>query len=424
MSIAARGCLLLFLAAIAVDWPQLPLNMRAADIVFIAAALAVAGGARPWMRPRLQMLDAAIAVYLAGSVVSVIFSPDVRAGAVELIRQAYLVAIYAVVAIAVWQGLARTVATGLALSGGLLAAAGLAAAGIKILTGYGITAFTPVMMLPYIGETVRLRALTASEAMLACVLAVSVPFALRHPVIAASRARVLGIAVLYGAAAALTFSHSIAGIAVALVIAGWRDWLSRRPVRLAAAAAAILIVLAFNFAASISIRAIGTSPFRDDTVFHYAVDRGRTQIAGVNVEYQTMSYLRIKQVAWDAFLSRPLVGIGLNRFHTVTEAAFGDGRLTAPYRTIDPHSTFVGRFAEAGIVGGVTLFVLWLAIGGAVAQVLRSTPDHSHWIAVAAAAAIAGTLINTMNADVMNFRFLWVVLGLVRGLAAVTPKPA
>jgi hypothetical protein len=39
-------------------------------------------------------------------------------------------------------------------------------------------------------------------------------------------------------------------------------------------------------------------------------------------------------------------------------------------------------------------------------------------------AAIAGTLINTMNADVMNLRFLWVVLGLVRGLTPTTPNAA
>ena len=45
-------------------------------------------------------------------------------------------------------------------------------------------------------------------------------------------------------------------------------------------------------------------------------------------------------------------------------------------------------------------------------------------VGIAAVAAIAGTLINTMNADVMNLRFLWVVLGLVRGLTPTTPNAA
>jgi hypothetical protein len=290
-------------------------------------------------------------------------------------------------------------------------------------TGAGVAALTPVMALPYIGDTVRVRALTASEAMLACVLAAAVPFAMRHPAIVASPRRTIVAGASFGLAAVLTFSHSIAGIAVASLIAGWEALRPHRTLRAAAVAATLLVVLAFNFAASVSIRSIGATPLRDDTVFHYAVDRGRTQIAGLEIEYQTMSYLRIKQVAWDAFLSRPLAGIGLDRFHTVTETAFEQGRLTEPYRRIDPHSTFVGRFAEAGVIGGITLFALWVAIGQSLARLLSITTAH-RTLAVCAAAAIAGTLVNTMNADVMNFRFLWVVLGLVRGLAALTPKPA
>ncbi len=173
--------------------------------------------------------------------------------------------------------------------------------------------------------------------------------------------------------------------------------------------------MALNFAATVSIRSIGDSPIRDNTIYQYAVDGGRARIGGVDVEYQTISYFRIKQVAWDAFTSRPLTGIGLERFHAITEAAFQRGRLTEPYRLIDPHSTLLGRLAEAGLIGGVTLIILWIVIATDTRSLLAR--DHRHaWMATAAAAALLGTLVNTMNADVMNFRFAWVVLGLVRGL--------
>ena len=184
---------------------------------------------------------------------------------------------------------------------------------------------------------------------------------------------------------------------------------------MAAAAGAALIVVALNFAATVSIRSVGDSPLRDNTIYHYAVDGGRAQIAGVNVEYQTMSYWRLKEVAWDAFTSRPLTGIGLDRFHVITEAAFQEGRLTEPYRAIDPHSTLPGRLAEAGLIGAATLIIFWIVIALETRRLLAQ--DHRHaWMATAAVAALLGTLINTMNADVMNFRFGWVVLGLVRGL--------
>jgi hypothetical protein len=185
--------------------------------------------------------------------------------------------------------------------------------------------------------------------------------------------------------------------------------------RVAAAAVATLIIFAANFAAAVSIRSVGTAPFRDDTTYHYAVDGGRAEIAGVAVEYQTMSYLRLKQVAWDAFAARPVTGLGLDQFHSATEEAYQAGRLTEPYRAIDPHSTLPGRLAEAGLIGAISLLALW-AIAGMETLKLIAAPSCS-WVVAAVAAGLAGTLINSVNADVMNFRFVWVALGLVRGLS-------
>jgi len=412
--------LLLFLATMAVDWPRLPFNARLTDFVFVAAALAIVLSHKHWSRPRFTALDFAILGYVAGSVPAVIFSPDPRVSGIELVRQLYLVAIYVVIAVAVRQGLAATVASGIALSGAMLAALGVAAFFVQTIFGIGTTALTPVMTLPYVGETVRIQALTASPAMLACVLAMAVPFVALHPFVIASRARTVAAAVTLGFAAVLTYSHSVAGVAVSTLIAAWGSIRSRLPVRRAALALTILVVLALNFAASVSIRSIGQSRFRDDTVFQYGVDQGRAEIAGVNVEYQTMSYLRIKQVAWDAFRGAPLFGIGLDRFHRVTEIAYAQGRLTAPYRAIDPHSSLFGRLAEAGVAGGITLIALWIAIGVTVDRLRARHRDD--WIVIAAAAGIIGTLVNSMNADVMNFRFLWAALGLVRGLSNEPPS--
>jgi hypothetical protein len=424
-----RWLLLLFLATMAVDWPRLPFNARLTDLVFVAAAVAILVSRRTWARPRFAALDLAILAYVAGSVPAVIFSPEPRASVIELVRQLYLVAIYVIIAVAVRQGLAMTVATGIALSGAVLAALGVAAFLIHTVFGVGTTALTPVMTLPYVGETVRISALTATPAMLACVLAMAVPFVALHPFVIASGPRTLATAAVLGLAAVLTYSHSLAGVVVSALVASWHSIRAHRPLRAAAVALTVLIVIAFNFAASFSIRSIGESRLRDDTIFHYGVDAGRAQIAGVNVEYQTMSYLRIKQVAWDAFTSVPLFGVGLDRFHRVTEIAYAQGRLTANYRAIDPHSSFFGRLAEAGIAGGITLIAFWIVItvtidrllarhraaGAPIARTLRD--GVSDWIVIAAAAGIIGTLVNSMNADVMNFRFLWAALGLVRGLS-------
>lgn len=415
-----RWLLLLFLATMAINWPPLPFNMRVTDVVFVAAAMAIIAAARPWTLPRLSALDYTIAAYVGGSLLSTAFSPEVGVSSIELVRHLYLVSIYIVVAVAVRHGMTDTVATGLALSGGLLAALSVAATALLLISGLQIEAVGRIAILPYLGETLRVRALTASEAMLACVLAMSAPFVLLHPAIRSSWLRINAAAMMLCVAAFLTFSHSVAGIAVAVLVAA-RPTMRTTALRRAAAAAVILIVLAANFAATVSIRSVGGGP-RDTTNYHYGVDGGRADIAGVNVEYQTMSYWRLKQVAWDTFASRPLTGIGLDRFHSATEAAYHAGRLTEPYRAIDPHSTIPGRLAEAGVIGAITMLALWCVAGMETIRLMaRATPPP--WMVIAVAAGLAGTLINSINADVMNFRFLWVALGLARGLSTA-PKPA
>jgi O-antigen ligase len=408
-----RWLLLVFLATMAIDWPQLPFNMRATDVLFVAVAIAIAAAARPWTLPRLSALDYTIAAYVGGSILSTAFSPDVGVSSIELVRHLYLVSIYVVIAVAVRYAMADTVATGLASSGGLLAALSVAATALLMITGIGIDAIGRIAILPYLGETLRVRALTASESMLACVLAMSAPFVLLHPAIRSSWLRINAAAIVLCVAAFLTFSHSVAGISVAVLVAAWPT-MRATALRRAAAAAVILIVLAANFAATVSIRSVGGGP-RDTSNYQYGVDSGRAEIAGVNVEYQTMSYLRLKQVAWDTFAARPLTGIGLDRFHTATEAAYQAGRLTESYRAIDPHSTIPGRLAEAGAIGAITMLALWCVAGMETMRLLaRSTPPS--WMLTAVAAGLAGTLVNSVNVDVMNFRFLWVALGLVRGL--------
>jgi cation transporter-like permease len=54
-----------------------------------------------------------------------------------------------------------------------------------------------------------------------------------------------------------------------------------------------------------------------------------------------------------------------------------------------------------------------MAINGVRRLARGAAPNN---IALAAAAAFAGLLVSSVNADIMNFRFLWVVAGLLRGL--------
>jgi hypothetical protein len=401
--------LLLFLAAIGVNWPELPYNARLADLIFIPLALFVV--ALPDARWTWRWPDLAVVIYLLGAVPAIAASADRTHSAMEFGREIYLAIVYVIVAMAARHGMARTIGKGLALGGAILSVAGLV---FVIRQTIGSSPWPPmgeVMALPYIGDTLRLRALTASEAMLACVLTAAIPFAIAM----CTRDRIRGWCASGAAmiaAAALTFSHAIAGFAVATVIAGWPLLKGRKHLRILAVAGAVAVFLILNFAATVSIRSItdGDSNYTDRSVYHYAVDEREMRIDDVIVTYSVMSYARIKQVAWRAFLEHPIAGLGLDQFHTATIHAYDQGALPLLYREIDPHSALFGRLAECGVIGGVTLLMLWAAWAA------MARDGSGNYLGYAATAALAGLIVSSLNADIMNFRFLWVVAGLLRGL--------
>jgi hypothetical protein len=400
--------LLVFLAVIGVNWPELPFSARLADVIFVPLAAAVVAMGAP--RISWKKADLAVVIYLLGALPAIAVSTDQRHSLIELVRELYLVAIYVVTAIAVRHRFSTIVGVGLAAGGALLSIGGLMFVALQMTGAATWPAMGEVMQLPYVGSTLRLRALTASEAMLACVLTAAIPFAIAAGRTQASAWRALAAAI--AAAAMLTFSHAIAGFAVAALIA-MAPSLSRPALRRVAIAGVVSIVVIMNLAATVTIRSVaGAAAYTDASQFHHAVDQRQLQVGGTTITYAVMSYARIKQVAFRAFAEHPITGVGLDRFHTETQRAFNEGWLPSVYREIDPHSTLIGRLAECGLIGGVTLVLLWIAW----AAMARDASIAHPGIGLAATAALSGLIVSSLNADVMNFRFLWVIAGLLRGL--------
>ncbi len=411
---AVTYLLLLFLITIGINWPALPYNARVADPIFILLAIAVL--ALPRVRWTWQWPDVAVACYLLGAAPAILISADRQQSAMEFVRQLYLVAIYVIFAIAARQGLARATGTGLALGGALLSIGGLVVVALTAIGAVSWPLIVEVVPLPYLGTAIRLRALTATQAMLACVLTAAVPFAIAR--CRSDRGRTWCVmAALMTMAALLTLSHAIAGFAVAVMLAAWPSLSARPGLRLVAVAAVVIVVLGLNFAATVSIKSIsyGGAGYADASQYYYGVDQQETRIAGATVIYNVMSYARIKQVAWRAFIEHPVAGIGLDRFHSETMRAYADGRLPSHYRVVDPHSTLPGRMAECGVIGGITLLLLWAAWAAMARQAFAGGDP----LAGAAAIALAGLVVSSLNADIMNFRFVWVLAGLLRGLQEV-----
>ena len=307
---AVKYLLLLFLITIGINWPELPYNARLADVIFIPLAIAVVSRGAQWT---WRWPDTAVFIYLVGALPAILVSRTNADSAMELVRECYLAAVYFIVATAARDGFARTVGTGLALAGAIPADAGLV-----YFVALRVTGVPPrpligeVMVLPYLGDTLRLRALAVTPAMFACVLTAAVPFAITR--CGLDRARTwCAWAIVMLVAAVLTFSHVVAGFAVAVLIAAWPSiaaW-PRRPGDRRRRAA------------------FSRDEFRGDGVDQ--VDREwRHRVRGLSRvsirrrpgtdtnrrrgdHYNVMSYARIKQVAWRTFVEHPVAGIGLDQ---------------------------------------------------------------------------------------------------------------
>ena len=281
--------LLLFLAAIGVNWPELPYNARLSDLIFLPlAALVVALPQRRWT---WRWPDLAVAIYLLGAVPAIAVSADRTQSATEFAREIYLAVVYVIVAMAARHGMSRTIGKGLALGGAILSVAGLAFVILQLIGAAPWPPMGDVMQLPYIGEALRLRALTASEAMLACVLTAAVPFAIA--LCTADRIRTwCALTGVMMAAAALTFSHALAGLAVAVVFASWPSLRTQTTLRRIAIGGGVAAFLVLNSAATVSIKSVsyGGSSYADESTYHHAVDQRVTQIGNATVTYNVMSY--------------------------------------------------------------------------------------------------------------------------------------
>lgn len=416
-----------FLASLGVNWPVLPLNIRLPDLLFIPLAALLA--ATPRTRLSLGFLDLLAVVYLAGCLPSLCVTADLRSSLIELVRHGYVVAIYAAVAFAVRRGHLTSVMAGMAASGVGLAILGVVFAATYAFWRFDLPLVGEVWKFPYAGPVLRLRSLTATPSMLACVLTMAVPFVITGA-IRAHRPRVrliwMGAIALVAAAEVMTFSHVLAGFLVAALAAGWPALQNRPAWRRVGVLAALIVATICNLSLVASVREVtlADTVLTDRTDYVYAVDEGRLQVGRVQIVYEVMSYFRLKELAWEAFRAHPWTGVGLDRFHEVSERAYREGRLPASYRTIDPHSSMLGRLAETGLAGGLTLALLWVGLVVTGVRAIRYS-DRDTWPARAAFAGLLGLLIAGINVDIMNFRFFWAGLGLLRGLdvnAAASPS--
>ena len=136
---------------------------------------------------------------------------------------------------------------------------------------------------------------------------------------------------------------------------------------------------------------------------------GRTVYTGEDYVIAETNYTANKRAALIIGRENPWFGVGPGRFQDHTDDLVLHSQYPAHFGRFNPHSAWTGAFAETGLLGLLGLIAL-------VASLLYYRP--AHW--TVAAVLLLLFLVASVFKDVMNFRGLWVLVGLY--LAGTTAR--
>jgi O-antigen ligase len=130
-------------------------------------------------------------------------------------------------------------------------------------------------------------------------------------------------------------------------------------------------------------------------------------------------YLFAKRCALAVGQQNPVVGVGPGNFNqaldNLDEVRFGGLKKL---KNFDPHSTYFGGLAETGTIGLLSILLLfYFAIKKL--NVLFVQSPKAVWYCLLVVIQIF--LIEGISTDIMNFRNLWVILGIISGIPPYAP---
>lgn len=418
---AAVALLLAYICLLAVNWSSLPFNIQWGDVIFPALLMCTVA-----MRPSFRLIgpDVLVLVYLASSLPSLLGATELRPGIVQFAKHGYVTLLYGVIAVLTANGFAPVrLARWLAGVAAAVASVCVLTMGIYYLTGIAVPRLGAVMSLPYVGQLYRPYGLFPSPEYLVNFLAFATPLAILQVLRSGEEGRrglwVTALVVIL-IVAVFTVGHGIVGLVAGATLSLARAWHHRPRLLVAAAVATAMLFIAVNALLFVAVQDLRIVTSRDTSVGRPAYrgvfhdEEAGTPMVSVDVTYNVMGYWLLKQLAWDAFLEAPWQGIGLGAFRNETRRAASEGRIPSGFREYDPHSTWLGRMAETGLVGTIALGMLWLGMLRLAYRVAADGGYHSD-VAVALAAGLVAVLVNSPNVDVMNFRFVWLAFGALRG---------
>jgi len=212
----------------------------------------------------------------------------------------------------------------------------------------------------------------------------------------------------------LTLSHGIAGLfltafLIALRGGGGTKWSAAKYV-LGVACAGILVLYVLSVL------------FRIYPI-HLETDRA-DQTVSIGISYAPSIYTVQYGAAISMGLEHPVIGQGIGTFRMLV-SNYIDWNNAAPAfsshsrpaqgyfwkPSYDPHNTYLGAFAEGGLLGFTAVVGVLLVISVRLIRFVRHSVDpFGGWCGWCVFAGYIGFLLNAFTMDMLLFRHLWVML--------------
>ncbi|MFT5999871.1 MAG: hypothetical protein ACI81P_002330 [Neolewinella sp.] len=265
---------------------------------------------------------------------------------------------------------------------------------------------------PYLGTLFRASGFTGGPGMLIIVLLLPILYAWRSW---RDGERSLAWFAFLLPLAGLTFSKEILLLGLGLLLVD--PWFRGRGRRMQGGLiGAVAVVFWFGTHVIIQQR----QPVAESSLAGTEYTSGNLIWVGEKYQLLETSYTALKRAGGSVSSKHPLFGVGPGQFSKHLSAEQDAGVYPAHLPHYDPHSTWLGALSETGIGGLLGLLLLSVLLY----QRFRRLPlvDADAGLVLCLQTFLLLLLILSVSKDVANFRFVWVVIGLLIGLGGGTRR--
>jgi O-antigen ligase len=278
--------------------------------------------------------------------------------------------------------------------------------------GYGNSLVQVYGNYPYLGTLYRASGFTGGPGMLIIVLLLPTLYAWRSW---REGKRSLGSFAFLLPLAGLTFSKEVLLLGLGLLLVD--PWFRGRGRRMQGwLIGAVAVVFWFGTHFIVQQR----QPVATSSLAGTEYTSGNLVWVGEKYQLLETSYSALKRAGVSVSRKYPIFGVGPGQFGHYLPAEQAAGIYPSHLPHYDPHSTWLGALSETGIAGLLALLLLSVLLYQQFSRLPLANAEAGMVLCLQIFLLLL--LISSVSKDVANFRFVWVVIGLLLGLANGTKR--